>query len=178
MRTGRRHTPKKITAFDTRRWNIKKSVTEMVIGNWMCVFLQSDPAAASTSLVGICSCNNFCLVIVVRERENDPSGQTYLYRIIYSGQTHLYRIIYRHSQILANTPNIMGTLSSIVCPRNKKCITLSKTFSLRAVYSKPLGGKTQIVKLARGLKNKFFFFFFLPEPYCSYKWLEIIKTIY
>ena len=114
----------------------------------VCAFLQSDPAAASTSLEDIyCirSCNNFCLVIVVRE--NDPSGQT-------------YRIISCHSQILANTPNIMGTLRSAECPRNIECITLSKTFSLGVVYSKSLGGKLRFVKLVCELKKFFFFFFF------------------
>ena len=106
--------------------------------------LQSDPAAASTSLEGIyCirSCNNFCLIIVVWE--NDLSGQTYL-----------YRIIYRHSQILASTPNIMGTVRSAECPRNIERITSSKTFSLGMVYSKPLGGKSRIVKLVREMKKK------------------------
>ena len=106
--------------------------------------LQSDPAAASTSLEGIyCirSCNNFCLIIVVWE--NDLSGQTYL-----------YRIIYRHSQILASTPNIMGTLRSAEGPRNIERITSSKTFLLGMVYSKPLGGKSRIVKLVREMKNK------------------------
>ena len=115
--------------------------------------MQSDPAAASTSLEGIyCirSCNNFCLIIVVLE--NDLSGQTYL-----------YRIIYRHSQILANTPNIMGTLRSAECPRNIERITSSKTFSLGMVYSKPLGGKSRIVKLVREMKKKMVL---LPEPYC------------
>ena len=104
--------------------------------------LQSDPAAASTSLEGIyCirSCNNFCLIIVVWDL---------------SGQTYLYSIIYRHSQILASTPNIMGTLRSAECPRNIEHITSSKTFSLRMVYSKPLGGKSRIVKLVRQMKKK------------------------
>ena len=106
--------------------------------------LQADPAAASCSYTGIyCirSYNNFCLIIVVQE--NDLSGQTYL-----------YKIIYRHSQILANTPNIMGTLRSAECPRNIERITSSKIFSLGVVYSKPLGGKSRIVKLAREMKKK------------------------
>ena len=41
---------------------------------YVCAFVQSGPAAASTSLEDIyciCSCNNFCLVIVVRERERE-----------------------------------------------------------------------------------------------------------
>ena len=91
-----------------------------------------------------------------RERENDLSGQTYLYRIIYC-----------HLQILANTLNVMGTLRSAECLRHIERITLSKTFSLGVVYSKPLSGKSQIVKLACRLKKKNVFF--LPELYCTYK---------
>ena len=71
-----------------------------------------------------------------------------------SGQTYLYRIICRHSQILANTPNIMGTLRSAECPRNIERISSSKFFSLGMVYSKPLGGKSRIVKLVREMKKK------------------------
>ena len=71
-----------------------------------------------------------------------------------SGQTYLYRIIYCHLQILANTPNIMGTLRSAEYPRNIERITSSKTFSLRLVYSKPLGRKLRIVKLVREMKKK------------------------
>ena len=71
-----------------------------------------------------------------------------------SGQTYLYRIIYRHSQILANTPNIMGTLRSAECPRNIERITSSKTFSLGVVYSKLLAEKSCIVKLVREIKKK------------------------
>ena len=55
---------------------------------------------------------------------------------------------------LANTPNIMGTLRSAECPRNIERITSSKTFSLGMVYSKPLGGKSRIVKLVREMKKK------------------------
>ena len=71
-----------------------------------------------------------------------------------SGQTYLYRTICRHSQILAKTPNIMGTLRSAECPRNIDRITSSKFFSLGMVYSKPLGGKSRIVKLVREMKKK------------------------
>ena len=88
----------------------------------VCTFLQFGPATASTSLEDIyCirSCNNFCLVIVVREREREREN-------VPIGQTYLYRIIYRHSQV---------------------------------VYSKPLGGKSRIVKLVRGLKKKKCLFF-------------------
>ena len=91
----------------------------------------------------------------MRERKNDPSGQT-----------HLYRLIYCHSQILTNTPNIMDTLRSAKCPRNIERITWSKTFSLGVVYFKPQGGKSRIVKLVRKLKKQIFF---LPEPYCMGK---------
>ena len=70
--------------------------------------------------------------------------------------TYLYRIIYRHSQILSNTPNIMGTLRSAEFSRNIERITLSKTLSLGVVYSKskPLGGKSRIVKLVHETKKK------------------------
>ena len=118
-------------------------------------------------LVGLLLFGNRC----ERERENDLSGQTYL-----------YRIIYRHSQILANTPNIMGTLRSAECPRNIERITSSKTFLFRVVYFKPLGEKSRIVKLVPGLKKKpFFFCFFLPERNCisvypstSYEYFELV----
>ena len=76
----------------------------------MCVFLQSDPAAASTSLEGIyCirSCNNLSLVIVVKERENDPSGQIYLYRIIY-----YHSQILRISWVYRGPQNALGILST------------------------------------------------------------------
>ena len=123
----------------------KKSVAELVVRSRTIYvsgyILQSDPAAASCSYTGIyCirSCNNFCLIIVVRE--NDLSGQTYL-----------YKIIYRHSQIL---PNTSGTLRSAECPRNIERITSSKIFSLGVVYSKLLGGKSRIVKLVREMKKK------------------------
>ena len=126
----------------------KKSVAELVVQSRTIYvsgyILQSDPAAASCSYTGIyCirSCNNFCLIIVVRE--NDLSGQTYL-----------YKIIYHHSQILANTLNIMGTLRSAECPQNIERITSSKIFSLRVVYSKLLGGKSRIVKLVCEMKKK------------------------
>ena len=108
--------------------------------------LSRSPSSAVSDFV----CNNFCLIIVVWE--NDLSGQTYL-----------YRIIYRHSQILANTPNIMGTLRYTECPGNIEHITSSTTFSLGVVYSKPLGGKSRIVKLVCEMKKKMVL---LPEPYC------------
>ena len=106
-----------------------------------CSLILLPPALVNEGKYYNRSCNNFCLIIVVWE--NDLSGQTYL-----------YRIICRHSQILANTPNIMGTLRSTECPRNIERITSSKFFSLGMVYSKPLGGKSQIVKLVREMKKK------------------------
>ena len=42
-------------------------------------------------------------------------------------------------------------------------LTLNKTFSLGVVYSKPLGGKSRIVKLVHEMKKKLVL---LPEPYC------------
>ena len=144
----------------------------MVVGSrTICVsghILQSDPAAASTSLEGIyCirSCNNFCWIIVVWE--NDLSGQTYL-----------YRIIYRHSQILASTPNIMGTLRPAECPRNIERITSSKTFSLGMVYSKPLGGKSRIVKLVREMKKKKWFFYLSRTVYWKCHHQKKKKKVY
>ena len=59
----------------------------------------------------------------------------------------------------------MGTLRSAECPRNIERITSSKFFSLGMVYSKPLGGKSRIVKLVREMKKKLVL---LPEPYCIY----------
>ena len=106
-----------------------------------CSLILLPPALVNEGKYYNRSCNNFCLIIVVWE--NDLSGQTYL-----------YRIICRHSQILANTPNIMGTLRSAECPRNIERITSSKFFSLGMVYSKPLGGKSRIVKLVREMKKE------------------------
>ena len=127
----------------------KKSVAELVVGSRTIYvsgyILRSDPAAASCSYTGI-YCINFCLIIVVRE--NDLSGQTYL-----------YKTIYRHSQILANTPNIMGTLRSAECPRNIECITSSNFFFTRNGLLQTTRRKIADCKISPRNEKKNWFFY-------------------